>query len=227
MNNFLKNTKERLKNKGREGAFFLLLSFGVLVACQGVLEDANPFSPSTSSLRILPSIATVTTGANLLFTTLGGTAPFSWTSSNTNVGTIIVNTGLFTGGATLGTTTVTAVDAVGNTATASVTIPGLALLFDVTGATQVAAVTDDIITILANGSGAGFTATFVNNNNVSTFLLSPTAVSTGTTLTITSPAAPLPTVTQGNQTFTVTVTDTGNTNTGTLTYILQADPTTP
>ena len=73
----------------------------------------------------MPTSSTVTTGDTLTFTPYGGTPPISWTSSNTNVGTIVVGTGVFTASTTQGTTTVTAVDAVGNTATASVTIPGL------------------------------------------------------------------------------------------------------
>jgi hypothetical protein len=218
----LKNFIKRFKNKGKEGILFLLLSVGVFVACQGALEDGTPFGPSTSTFKILPTTSIVTSGTDLTFTPFGGTAPYSWSSSNTAIGTIIVNTGVFTAGTTQGTTTVTSVDAVGNTATASVTIPGLSLIFDVTGATQAVVNTDDIITVLTNGSGAGFTATIANNNTGSTFLLLPTVVSTGTTLTFTSPAT-LPTLAQGNQTFTVTVTDTGNTNTGTLTYVFQAD----
>ena len=218
----IKNFIERCNNKSGEGIIFLLLFVGVFVACQGALEDGTPFGPSTSIFRILPSTSIVTTGTNLTYTPFGGTAPYSWTSSNTSIGTIIVNTGVFTAGTTQGTATITGIDAVGNTATASVTIPGLSLIFDVTGATQVLVDTDDIITVLTNGSGAGFTATIVNANTGSLFLLSPTVVSTGTTLTFTSPAT-LPTLAEGNQTFTITVTDTGNTNTGTLTYVFQAD----
>ncbi len=217
-----KNFIKQFKNKGKEGILFLLLSVGVFVACQGALEDGTPFGPATSVFKILPSSSIVTSGTDLTFTPYGGTAPYSWASSNTAIGTIIVNTGVFTAGTTQGTTTVTSVDAVGNTATASVTIPGLSLIFDVTGATQIAAGGLDVITVLTNGSGAGFTATIANNNTGSTFLLSPTFSSTtGTTFTITAPT-PLPTLAQGNQTFTVTVTDTGNTNTGTLTYVFQA-----
>lgn len=188
------------------------------------MEDETPFGPSTTTLRIVPSTVNVTTGTDLTFTTLGGSAPFSWTSSNQNVGTIIVNTGVFTGGATPGTTTITVVDAVGNTATATVTVPGAALTFDVAGATQPLASTDDVITVTANGSGAGFTTSIANNNTGSTFILSPTIVATGTTLTITSPAT-LPTAAQGDQTFTITVTDISNSNTGTLTYLLVNDGT--
>ena len=223
MSNFIKNSIERLKNKGKEGILFLILSVGVFVACQGALEDGTPFGPSTSVFKILPSTSIVTTGATLTFTPFGGTTPYSWTSSNTSIGTIIVNTGVFTAGTTLGTTTVTAVDAVGNVATASVTIPGLALTFDPISVVQVAVDTDNVITVTANSSGAGFTATVVNNNTGSTYILKPTfSTTTGTTFTITSPAT-LPTLAEGNQTFTITVTDTGNSNTATFTYVFQAD----
>ena len=219
MFNYLKNSRERIKNRGKEGILLLILCFGVFVACQGVLEEGNPFGPSTSSLRIVPSVATVTIGAELTLNTLGGTSPFSWTSSNLNIGTIVVNTGVFTAGALAGSVTITAIDAIGNTATAAITVPGLALTFDVAGVTQAAAGGASVITVTANGSGVGFTSAIANNNAVSGYTDLPTIVATGTDLTITSPAT-LPTAAQGDQTFTITVTDASNTNTGTLTYLL-------
>ena len=219
MFNFLKNSRERIKKRGKEGILLLILCFGVFVACQGVLEEGNPFGPSTSSLRIVPSVATVTIGAELTLNTLGGTSPFSWTSSNLNIGTIVVNTGVFTAGALAGSVTITAIDAIGNTATAAITVPGLALTFDVAGVTQAAAGGASLITVTANGSGVGFTSAIANNNAVSGYTDLPTIVATGTDLTITSPAT-LPTAAQGDQTFTITVTDASNTNTGTLTYLL-------
>ena len=219
MFNYLKNSRERIKKRGKEGILLLILCFGVFVACQGVLEEGNPFGPSTSSLRIVPSVATVTIGAELTLSTLGGTSPFSWTSSNLNIGTIVVNTGVFTAGALAGSVTITAIDAIGNTATAAITVPGLALTFDVAGVTQAAAGGASLITVTANGSGVGFTSAIANNNAVSGYTDLPTIVATGTDLTITSPAT-LPTAAQGDQTFTITVTDASNTNTGTLTYLL-------
>ena len=219
MFNYLKNSRERIKKRGKEGILLLILCFGIFVACQGVLEEGNPFGPSTSSLRIVPSVATVTIGAELTLSTLGGTSPFSWTSSNLNIGTIVVNTGVFTAGALAGSVTITAIDAIGNTATAAITVPGLALTFDVAGVTQAAAGGASLITVTANGSGVGFTSAIANNNAVSGYTDLPTIIATGTTLTITSPAT-LPTAAQGDQTFTITVTDASNTNTGTLTYLL-------
>ena len=223
MFNLIKILRERLKEKRKEGTLLLILSFGVFVACEGVLEEGNPFGPSTSNLRVIPSTATVTMAGELTLNTLAGTAPFSWTSSNLNIGTIVVNTGVFTAGAVPGNVTVTAIDAIGNTATATITVPGLPLTFNVAGVTQPAAGGVNEITVTANGSGVGFTSTVVNNNNVSAFTGLPTMIGAAAAITITAPAA-LPTAAQGDQTFTITVTDASNTNTGTLTYILQAAP---
>ena len=158
----------------------------------------------------------------MTFSPYGGTAPYTWTSTNVLVGTIVLNTGIFTAvGTNNGTITITAVDAVGNIATASVTIPGAALVFDVANITQAVIATDDIVTVTTNGSGIGFTVTVANDVAGGAYALLPTVVSTGTTVTITSPAI-IPTNEEGNQVFTITVTDTSNTNTNTITYNLTA-----
>jgi hypothetical protein len=223
MSNTIINLIKRYKNKGKNGIFFILLSIGLFVACQGALEDGTPFGPSTSIFKILPTTSIVSTGEVLTLTPFGGTPPISWTSANTTIGTIVVNTGVFTAGTTQGTTTVNALDAVGNLATASITIPGLALTFAPNGTTQIAVNAEDIITVTANGSGAGFTATVANDNAGSAYLLLPTFSSTtGETFTITAPAV-LPTLAEGNQTFSIKVTDPGNTNVATFTYVFQAD----
>ncbi len=222
MNNLIKISSERFKNKRKEGVLFLLLFFGLIVACQGVLEDANPFSPSTTAIRVIPNTVSVAQGGELTFTTLGASAPFSWTSSDLIVGTIIFDTGVFTAGTTGGTTTVTVVDAVGDTATSTVTVEGL--VFDINGVTQSVATTADVITVTANSSGVVFAITIANNDAATAYLLSPTTAVTGSAITITSPAT-LPTLAQGNQTFTITVTDPGNGNTGTITYIVANDGT--
>ena len=213
---------KRYKHKGENGIFFLLLSIGFFVACQGALEDGTPFGPSTSIFKILPKNSLVTKGTDLTFSPYGGTSPYTWTSTNVLVGTIVLNTGKFTAvGTNNGTITITAVDAVGNIATASVTIPGAALVFDVANITQAVIATDDIVTVTENGSGIGFTVTVANDVAGGAYALLPTVVSTGTTVTITSPAT-IPTAVEGNQAFTITVTDTQNTNTNTIAYNLTA-----
>jgi hypothetical protein len=222
MNNCLKKIIEQFKCKGKESVLILLLFFGVFVACQGVLEEGNPFAPSDSTLRISPSIVTVTTGADLNFVGINGSRPYSWTSSKINIGTIVANTGVFTAGTIPGSITITVIDAVGNTAISTVTVAaGVALTFDVAGATQGVIATADVITITANGSGVGFTTTIVNDDDTPAYELKPTIVSTGADITITSPGV-LPTAAEGDQTYTITVTDANNGNAGTVSYILQA-----
>jgi hypothetical protein len=213
---------KRSMNRNKERIILILLSIVGFVACQGALEDGTPFGPSTSIFKILPKNSLVTKGTDLTFSPYGGTAPYTWTSTNVLVGTIVLNTGIFTAvGTNNGTITITAVDAVGNVATASVTIPGAALVFDVANITQAVIETDDIVTVTTNGSGIGFTVTVANDVAGGAYALLPTVVSTGTTLTITSPAT-IPTNAEGNQVFRITVTDTSNTNTNTITYNLTA-----
>ena len=220
MLNFIKSSKERFKNKGKEGFLFLLLIVGGFVACEGAQEDRNPFGPTTSTLRIIPNATTVLQGANFTFTTFVGTAPFTWTSSNILVGTIVPATGVFTAGAIGGTITITVVDALGNTDTASVTVPILTLGFDVAGVVQAVAEAADTVTANANQSGGGLAATIANNNTTSAFTAVPTLVTTVNTVVLTAPILPLPTAAQGDQVYTVSVTDSVNGNTGTFIYTL-------
>ena len=220
MLNFIKSSKERFKNEGKEGFLFLLLIVGGFVACEGAQEDRNPFGPTTSTLRIIPNATTVLQEANFTFTTFVGTAPFTWTSSNILVGTIVPATGVFTAGAIGGTITITVVDALGNTDTASVTVPTLTLGFDIVGVVQVAAAAVDTVTANVNQSGGGLAATVANKNTTSTFTAVPTLVTTVNTVVLTAPALPLPTAAQGDQVYTVSVTDSVNGNTGTFIYTL-------
>ena len=229
MLNFIKSSKERFKNKGKEGFLFLLLIVGGFVACEGAQEDRNPFGPSSIvfTLRIIPNATTVLQGANFTFTTFfnsdgstAGTAPFTWTSSNILVGTIVPDTGVFTAGAIGGTITITVVDALGNTDTASVSVPTLTLGFDIVGVVQVAAEAVDTVTANVNQSGGGLAATIANNNTTSAFTAVPTIVTTVNTVVLTAPILPLPTAAQGDQVYTVSVTDSVNGNTGTFIYTL-------
>ena len=128
MLNFFKSSKERFKNKGKEGILILLVIVGVFVACQGAQEDGNnPFGPSTANIRIIPEGTTtnpfqIGKAGDLTFTTLGGTAPASWSISNTTIGAVVTDTGVFTATAFAGTATITVVDAVGDTATAAIEV---------------------------------------------------------------------------------------------------------
>ena len=225
MLHFFNSSKERFKNIGKEGILILLLIVGAFVACQGAQDDGNiPFGPSNSNVRIIPSAVNVAQAGNVTFTTLGGTNPFTWSSANIAIGAIVVDTGVFTAGAIAGSVIITVVDAVGDTATATATVLPLALGFDVVAVTQAVAAAIDTVTVNANGSATGLTASIANNNTGTTFTTAPTLATTATTIVITAPAA-LPNGTQGNQAYTVTVTDNGNNNTGIFSYTLENDGT--
>ena len=216
MLNLNKNNKERLKNKGKEGILFILLIVGVFVACQGALEEGNPFGPSTSTVRIIPTTANVAKAGNQTFTTLGGTAPFIWTLANTAIGNIVAGTGVFTALAIAGTSTVTVTDAVGDTATASVTVIPTLLVIAPGSSTQNVAGDEVFTATLTSGSGL-VTATIANNNTSSTYTL-PTLAVAAAVVTVTFT---LPNGTQGDQTVTITINDTegGDVGTAKLTII--------
>jgi len=210
MLNFFKSSKERFKNKGKEGILILLVIVGVFVACQGAQEDGNnPFGPSTSNIRIIPEGTTtnpyqIGKAGGLTFTTLGGTAPVSWSISNTTVGSVVTDTGVFTATAFAGTATITVVDAVGDTATAAIEV--LPALLVIAGAniidTQAAFTYTATLTsgsALVTASVASSVTTYIEDTDF-TVAVAANVV----TLTI----ADLPELLQGDVTLTLTITDT-------------------
>ena len=210
MLNFFKSSKERFKNKGKEGILILLVIVGVFVACQGAQEDGNnPFGPSTSNIRIIPEGTTtnpfqIGKAGGLTFTTLGGTAPVSWSISNTTVGSVVTDTGVFTATAFAGTATITVVDAVGDTATAAIEV--LPALLVIAGAniidTQAAFTYTATLTsgsALVTASVASSVTTYIEDTDF-TVAVAANVV----TLTI----ADLPELLEGDVTLTLTITDT-------------------
>ena len=210
MLNFFKSSKERFKNKGKEGILILLVIVGVFVACQGAQEDGNnPFGPSTSNIRIIPVGTTtnpvqIAKASALTFTTLGGTAPVSWSISNTTIGVIVTDTGVFTATAFAGTATITVVDAVGDTATATIEV--LPALLVIAGPniinTQAAFVYTATLTsgsALVTASVASSVTTYIEDTDF-TVAVAANVV----TLTI----ADLPELLEGDVTLTLTISDT-------------------
>ena len=210
MLNFFKSSKERFKNKGKEGILILLVIVGVFVACQGAQEDGNnPFGPSTSNIRIIPEGTTtnpyqIGKAGGLTFTTLGGTTPVSWSISNTTVGSVVTDTGVFTATAFAGTATITVVDAVGDTATATIEV--LPALLVIAGAniidTQAAFEYTATLTsgsALVTASVASSVTTYIEDTDF-TVAVAANVV----TLTITD----LPELLEGDVTLTLTITDT-------------------
>ena len=210
MLNFFKSSKERFKNKGKEGILILLVIVGVFVACQGAQEDGNnPFGPSTSNIRIIPEGTTtnpyqIGKAGGLTFTTLGGTTPVSWSISNTTIGSVVTDTGVFTATAFAGTATITVVDAVGDTATATIEV--LPALLVIAGAniidTQAAFTYTATLTsgsALVTASVASSVTTYIEDTDF-TVAVAANVV----TLTITD----LPELLEGDVTLTLTISDT-------------------
>ncbi len=195
-------------------AVMLAMVIWIAAACDNLIDNKNPFSPTPQALFITPENTALSPGGTLTFTATNAKTPVSWTVSDTTLANINVSTGAFTAGTLPGTVIVTVTDASGETATARViittatilvtpsaltlnAIPGTAPDFNVVGN-----VGTTVFTL--SGFTGGYTGAAINSN---------TGVVTITTL---------PTLAQGNQALTVTAADgIATSGTATLTLIAQ------
>ena len=211
---FINNKK--LKN---EWVFCFLFAIGFIVACEGALEEGNPFGPSNSKIVINPSSPKINKGGNITFAAYGGTLPVSWSISNTQIGAIDAGTGVFTANQAepqvAGTATITAIDAVGDTDTATIEVLPNPLNVAPGSSTQNGA-GNEVFTV-AGGSGE-FVATIANNSTTSTFTL-PTIAVAAAEITVTFLQ---PTAAEGDQTFTITINDVQNGDVGSVVLTLIA-----
>lgn len=204
---FSKNRKMR-----KEGFLFFLLAIGLIVACEGALEDGNPFGPSNSSIVINPSSPKVSKGGTLTFAAFGGTLPLSWSLSNVTIGIIDAATGVFTSNQAApqvaGISTVTVVDAVGDSDTATVQVLPNPLGVSPTAPSQTGAGTE--IFTITGGSGIGLIA---SSSGESTGFVLTSITTAAATVTVDFPAA------TATETITITITDTltGDAGTAVLT----------
>ena len=221
MNNYYKNIFRSNRKWKVEGFLCFLLAIGLFVACEGALEDGNPFGPSNSGIVINPSTPQLNKGGTLTFVAFGGTLPLSWSLSNTQIGAIDAGTGVFTsiqaGGVQVaGTSTVTVVDAVGDSDTATIQVLPNALVIAPGSSTQNTAGTQ-AFTVTGAGTNP-LAATIANNNTSSTFAL-PTLVATAVNVTVTFT---IPSTAEGNQTLTISILDTVNGDVGSVVLTLIA-----
>ena len=188
------------------------MAIGFIVACEGAIEDGNPFGPSNSSIIINPSTPKINKGGTQTFTAFGGTLPVSWSISNTQIGAIDAGTGVFTSNQAApqvaGTSTVTVVDAVGDTDTATIEVLPNPLNIAPGSSTQNVA-GSQIFTVTGASGTANLAASIANNSTTSTFTL-PTLVSTATAVTVTFAKATT------TETFTISISDTGNGDVGSV-----------
>ncbi len=211
----------RKNRKLRKKEFLcFLLAIGLFVACEGALEDGNPFGPSNSGIVINPSSPQVNKGGTLTFTAFGGTLPLSWSLSNTQIGAIDAGTGVFTSiqgtPQVAGTSTVTVVDAVGDSDTATIEVLPNPLVINPGSATFNVAGSQDLV--VTGAAGATVTATIANNNTSSTFTI-PTVTVAALTVTVNFT---IPTTAEGNQTFTISILNTVNGDVGSVVLTLIA-----
>jgi hypothetical protein len=211
-----------LENKKlkKEWVLCFFIAIGLIVACEGALEEGNPFGPSNSSIVINPSTPQINKGGTLNFVAFGGTLPISWSLSNTQIGAIDAATGIFTSNQAApqvaGTSTVTVVDAVGDSDTATIEVLPNALAITPGSSTQNTAGTQ---AFAVTGEGANpLVATIANNNTSSTFAL-PTLATTAAEVTVTFT---IPSTAEGNQTLTISISDTVNGDVGSVLLTLIA-----
>ncbi|MFT4577657.1 MAG: hypothetical protein ACI9UO_000472 [Nitrospinales bacterium] len=220
MKNYYKNIFRSNRKWRMEGFLCFLLAIGLFVACEGALEDGNPFGPSNSGIVINPSTPQLNKGGTLTFAAFGGTLPLSWSLSNTQIGAIDAGTGLFTSNQAVpqvaGTSTVTVVDAVGDSDTATIQVLPNALAINPGSSTQNTAGTQ-AFTVTGAGTNA-LVATITNSNTSSTFAL-PTLVATAADVTVTFT---VPSTAEGNQTLTISILDTVNGDVGSVVLTLIA-----
>jgi hypothetical protein len=220
MKNYYKNIFRSNRKWRKEGFLCFLLAIGLFVACEGALEDGNPFGPSNSSIVINPSSPQVNKGGTLTFTAFGGTLPISWSLSNNQIGAIDAGTGVFTSNQAApqvaGTSTVTVVDAVGDSDTATIEVLPNPLAVNPGSATHNTAGTQAFA--VTGASGGTLAATIANNNTSSTFTIPTVTVAA---LTVTANFT-IPTAAEGNQTLTISILDTEDGDVGSVVLTLIA-----
>ncbi len=217
MKNYFNKILSENRKIRKEWFLCFLVAIGFIVACEGALEEGNPFGPSNSSIVINPSSPQINKGGTLTFAAFGGTLPLSWSISNTQIGAIDAGTGVFTSNQAApqvaGTSTVTVVDAVGDSDTATIQVLPNPLGVSPGSSTQSVA---GSVTYTVTGSGVGLVASIANNNSSSTFTI-PTLVTTATTVVVTFTK---PSAAEGNQTLTISITDTDNGDVGSVVLTL-------
>lgn len=109
----------------------------------------------SATINVLPTSVTLAGGSSQTFTATGGTGSFRWSISNTNLGSIVATTGVFTAaGTTAGSLIVTATDTAGSNGNASITIISTTLA--VTPATISIPVGAKLTFTAAGGTGTYF-----------------------------------------------------------------------
>lgn len=193
-----------------------------LYSCEGRGARGGPLGPTASGIFTLPVLAPspiivipgsvkLIKGGTQSFTVSGGSETFTWSVSNSSLGSIDISTGVFTAGITTGTLGIQATDSLGAVGSATVTIIAATIILTPEGITIPNSVTVPFTTTFT--ASGGKSPYFYTMSIGSTYIGTSMALTTGV-LTVTT----IPTVVEGNQSITVTATDSnGDTDTTELT----------
>ena len=195
---------------------FCLLSATLILACTGDLDNAGaPLVGPSFGITIIPQNPQILKLGNQTFTATGGVTPYTYSLSDTSVGTIVPATGVFTAGAAFanaaaGTVTLIAVDRTGVMGTTTITVlPEILVVAPGAGIITADAGTEVYTATLLTGSGLA-TCTISRDNSSGTMTM-PTVAINGAACTATAGADVAAAVVAGtSETFTITITDTKN-----------------
>ena len=186
---------------------FSLLSATLILACTGDLEnDGYALVSPSFGITIIPQNPQILKAGTQTFTATGGVAPYTYSLSNTAVGTMVPATGVFTGvqalaAAPAGTATVTAVDKTGVSGTTTLTVLPTILIV-APGSGILTAVGDEVFTATLLSGSALATCSISRDDSSGTTTI-PTVVAAGAVCTATASAVP----SSGTEDFTITITD--------------------
>ena len=200
---------------------FCLLSATLILACTGDLDNAGaPLVGPSFGITIIPQNPQIIKLGTQTFTATGGVTPYTYSLSDTSVGTITA-AGAFTAGAAFanaaaGTVTLIAVDRTGVMGTTTITVlPEILIVAPGAGIITADAGTEVYTATLLTGSGLA-TCTISRDNSSGTMTM-PTVAINGAACTATAGADVAAAVAAGtSETFTITITDTQNGDYGTV-----------
>ena len=195
---------------------FGLLSATLVLACTGDLDNEGaPLVGPSFGITIIPQNPQIIKLGNQTFTATGGVTPYTYSLSDTSVGTIVPVTGVFTAGAGVanaaaGTATVIAVDKTGAMGTTTITVlPEILVVAPGAGIITADAGTMAYTATLLTGSGLA-TCTISRDDSSGTMTI-PTVAINGAVCTATAGTDVDAAVTAGkSETFTIVITDTKN-----------------
>ena len=212
--------KKFQNNQCKSWLILALLVIGILACSQDLDNAGAPLIGPDFGLNIVPQSAQVAKAGTHTFVAIGGLTPYTYSVSDSDIGSITSPAGLFTALAIAGTATITAIDTAGVTGTATVTVLPTQLVV-APGSAILTAAGDQLFTATLISGGAGPAIGVVTrDDSLSATTLPTVACVAPAACTVTVLAAEIPT--SGSRTYTITITDQINGDVGAAKLTLQA-----